>query len=385
MKPFNIILFCLAALFAAPAFASPPDGSAIPEAISNMMIGGLAIVATTLACKAAGVRLRMGIFSATAITTTLLNAAYGAQFKDNSKSQKDLMQQIYASAEFDKLFKVEYTDLTVWEKAVSRSTSFVQAKQTAWTPNGSIVFTPSPIPLHGVKADIEFSSHDVERGFVGFMHENNVPQTSQELIKYVMSNHVNQQFAEDVELELSYNGVRVNPTPGVAGPVAGAINGVYTVLNNAIAAGTITTLAVGAVPTTAVAYMRWVEDFVKRINFRDRRRPMKLAVSENGCSLFEEGMLATYNQNYAQTDNLRKVFRYKNIELVPQVAMDNSKKIFCTVAGNAIKPVNVGKGQLWQFETEDRKIKAWSDMLMGYGFWDHSRVYTNDIELTPQS
>ncbi|HRH68777.1 MAG TPA: hypothetical protein PLB89_04650, partial [Flavobacteriales bacterium] len=205
----------------------------------------------------------------------------------------------------------------------------------------------------------------------------------QQLVRYIMEHHVQQQFVEDVELELAFRGVRVNPTPGTAGAVGTGINGVYTVINDGITAGTIVPVAVGAAPTTAVAYMRYIEAFVEGINFRDRRRPMELAVSEAACSLFEVGMLATYNQNYEATDNLRRVFRYKNILLVPQVAMGNSTKIFCTPIGNAIKPVNVGKGPLWQFETDDRKIKAWTNTRIGYGFWDHSRVYTNDVELVP--
>ncbi|HRH68803.1 MAG TPA: hypothetical protein PLB89_04780 [Flavobacteriales bacterium] len=382
------ILFCMTmAICSLSAFAGPLDADTgqTMDILGDIATGASAIVGTTLLLAAFGVRLRTGIFMSTAITTTLLNSAYGAQYRDNSKSQKDLMQQIYATATFDQLFKVEYTDLTVWEKAVSRSTAIVQPAQLGWTPNGEFSFVPSPIPTYAIKADLEFSSFSVEEGFVGFMHENNVSQTGQELIKYIMNNHVSQQFAEDVELQLAFNGVRVTPTPGTAGAVGTSINGVYTVINDAITATTITPIAVGAAPNTGTAYMQYIEEFVEGINFKDRRRPMKLAVSEAACSLFEVGMMATYNQNYNATENLRKVFRYKNIELVPQVAMGNSTKIFCTPAGNAIKPVNVGKGPLWQFETEDRKIKAWTNQRIGYGFWDHSRVYTNDVELTPAS
>lgn len=382
----TLLFFLSVAMIAFGAFASPPSGDAgqVTDLMSNIAIGIGAVVGVSTILGACGVSLRMGLYSTT-ITTTLLNTAYGNTYRDNSKSQKDLMQQIYATATFDQLFKVEYTDLTVWEKAVTRSSSMVQAAQIGWTPNGAFAFEPSVIPTYAIKVDLEMTSFDVENGFAGFMHENNVPQTGQELIKYIMANHVQQQFVEDVELNLAFNGVRVNPTPGTAGPVGAGINGVYTVLNAGIAASTITPIAVGAAPTDGEQFVEYIEEFVEGIDYKDRRKPMKLAVSEAACSLFEVGMLASYNQNYSQADNLRKVFRYKNIELVPQVAMGNSTKIFCTPAGNAIKPVNVGRGPLWQFETEDRKIKAWTNQRIGYGFWDHSRVYTNDVELTPQS
>jgi hypothetical protein len=386
MKRTTLFVLC-ATLLSVSTFAIQPAGDAhqVMDILSQISMAIGAVIGTGLVLGACGVRLRTGVLMSTAITTTLLNSAYGAQYKDNSKSQKDLMQQLFQESTFDQLFKTVYTDLTVWEKALSTSTSIVQGAQTGWTPNGEITFTPSPIPTYAIKADLEFSSFDVEEGFVGFMHENNVPQTSQELIKYVMNEHVTQQFAEDIELYLAYNGVRVNPTPNVAGPVAAAATGVYTVINDGITANTITPIAVGAMPTDAELVVAYIEEFVNGINFADRRRPMKLAVSDATCSLFEQGMLLTYNQYWGQANSLRQVFRYKNIELVPQVAMGDSTKIFCTPANNAYKPVNLGKGALWQFETEDRKIKAWTNMRLGYGFWNHKRVYTNDVELVPQS
>lgn len=385
MKRSILFLLCMV-MAAVGAFASPPAGMADGGATLNAIgIVAGAFAALTGLSMVFGIRLRSGVLMATTITTTLLNAAYGNEYKDNSKSLKDLRQHLYSSATFDQLFKVEYTDLTVWEKAMSQSSSIVQAAQIDWTPKGDFAFTPSVIPTYAIKADLQFSSFDVEDGFVGFMHENNVPQTGQQLIKYIMANHVNQQFVEDIELHLAYKGVRVDPTAGTPGATGAGINGVHKVLNTAITAGTITPITTGAMGTDPEAYVGKIEQFVEGIRYEDRYRPMKLAVSVAGVNLFERGMLAKYNQNYAQAGSLRKVFRYDNIELVPQIAMGNSTKIFCTPAGNAIKVVNVGRGPLWQFETEDRKIKAWTNHRIGYGFWDHSRVYTNDVQLTDLS
>lgn len=327
--------------------------------------------------------LPFGITLATTIVSSALQAAYGTEFKDGSKSLRDLTQQLYESAEFDKLFSIEYTDLTVWEKAISSSTEVTQGFQLPFTESGTFTFDPSTFPLFDIKVDVRLSSHKIKRDWVGFMHKNNVPQTDQEFVKYILNEHIAPQHVEDLELKMAWSGVRVAPTANVAGTAAGAMDGFKKYINDQIDDSKIVTIAMGALPTDPEDMVDYVEEFAKSIANTDKRTPMTLAMNLSAEELFVEGMRIKYHTYYKDNDaSKQRVYVRKNIDVMGLAALDDSPKIFCSPKKNLIKAINQGSGPLFNFEQEDRTIKVYGDYMLAYGVWNPKRFYTNDVDLT---
>ncbi len=331
-----------------------------------------------------GVSARMGVLMATAITTTTLDASFDAEYADNSKNLKDLQAKVFESSSFDELFTLEYTDLTTYRKALSTSNAVTQPFQLTWTPTTTFEFGPAEIPLFDIKIDLEFSSHAVKRSFVGFLHKTGQPQNAQLLTKYLLDELVVPQHVEDVELNGCFSGAYATPTPGTPGAVGTMMDGVKTVINDAITATTITPIAIGAAPSDEVDFVDWVEEFAAGIDNRDVKKPMTIAMNNVNFRKFQAGMRAKYNMGWQTAKDLDQLYLFPQLQVKGYAAMGTSDKIFCTPKGNAVKPVNKGNsgnGMMFGWEVEDRRLKVWTDYLMAYGFIDHSRVYTNDSDL----
>jgi|GEM_PF-404456 hypothetical protein len=382
----TLLFFTL--LFAMVSYALPSDGtaSALPDvfAAGAMALGAIAVLPVV------GNSLRtwssFGLLLATSTVTTALNAAYQAEYRDGSKGLADLTQNLYESAEFDSLFTIDYTDLTVWEKAVSSSGNITQAFQLAFTPNGTFTFTPSKFPLFDIKVDLLLSSHDIKRSFVGFLHKNNKPQTDQEFIRYIISQHVTPQHIEDVEMHGAWDGVYVAPTPGTAGAVGAMMDGFRKYINDAVTATTITPIAVGAAPTDPEDYVDYIEEFAKSLPNPEKKTAMTIAMNLTAEERFREGMRIKYHTYYRDGEaDKGRVYVRPNLMVKGFAAMGDSEKIFCAPKSNLIKAVNMGQGPLFNFEQEDRTLKVFGDYMLAYGVWNHKRFYTNDVDLTDES
>lgn len=378
-------LFFIAALvlMTAPAFAgyqaAEPEPSA--ELTHLLQLGALTVVAAGAVSLATG-RLGLGLLLATTITTTDLRTAYGTEYRDGSKSLADLRVKLFESAEWDKLFNIEYTTLTTWEKGNVSTGAFTQRFQTDFTPSGSVTFTPTKYNLDDIKIDAQFTSHDIKRDFIGFMHRTGVPQNNQAFVRYVIDLIANQ-HVEDVEIYGAWGGVNAAITPGTATAASGMMDGFRKVINDGITATTIDPIPMGALPTTPALAVEYVEDFCKQIPNTDKLTPMKLVVNLDFEELFVEGMRVKYNTYYRETDNKQRVYVRKNMEVIGQRAMGDSSKIWATPMNNIYKVVNIGPSRTPQFnwETQDRRIKVWMDYMLKYVIWQHDRFYTNDMSL----
>lgn len=318
-----------------------------------------------------------------AIVATDLNTAYGSHYIQGSQNEKNLYTKLFQSAEFDQdLFEMVPTEDTQYRDALVTRDRVLQPFQLAWTPAGTTTFKPASINLFEVKIDVEESSYDVERTWAGFLHKAGADEMTQPLPKWMLENLLIPQHVEDIELNASYVGVYAAPTPGTAGAVGTSINGVRRVINAGITATTITPIVTGALSTTLATFLGQIETFVAGIDQKDREKPMILAMSKNLALRFRQANRAAYNLQYAQLDEISRIADYPNIQVKGYAAFGASDKIFCTPQGNAKMPVkkNANRSQ-FQFEVVDRRLKVFTDYWKGYGFVDHSRVYTNDRDL----
>jgi multidrug transporter EmrE-like cation transporter len=380
-----LTLLTAVAMLAAPALAG--DGaSATADAFGTVCLMIAAVVGLPVALRAIGISLPYAILAATTISTTALNTAYGAKYKEGSSAAKDLRTQMFETAEFDKLFTLEYTQSTVWEKTNFTMGSILQRYQKAFTDNGTLTFTPSKYDLDKVKVDMSWVSDDIKESFVGFMHDEGKEPTAQELVAFLMA-QVPKKFAEDVELYAAYGGLKGTLTPGTATSADESMDGFKKVINDGIAASTIVPIPVGAAPTDAELYVAYLEEFVAAIPNKYRRIPMQLAVNIQKEELFKEGMRLKYNTYYRDQGDVTRLYTRPNIQVVGQSAMDDSTKVFCSPKENLYKVVNTGmrRGVAFHWESVDRLFKLWGQMRMKYCIWNHEMFFTNDVEETSGS
>jgi hypothetical protein len=376
----------LVALATVPLMAS--DGSATSTADAFGIFALLTGATALLSLFMGGMNWRVITFGlmATVINASALTTAYQAEYRDTGKNLRHMRTLLYEQAEFDQLFTVEYIKESVWERAYSSLGSIIQRFQIPFTPNGTLTLTPSKIPLGDIKADILTSSHELKRNWAGFLHKNdNTPQSMQAFIKWLTTEHLPARWNEDIEVHISYNGIEEAVVPNVAGTVTGAMNGFKYVINDHILNDRIVPVTMGAVPTDPLLLVKYVEDMVVQAPNVIKKKPMKLVMSLDNEEIFKEGMRLKYNTYYREADDVLRVYKRKNVEVVGSVAMDDSNKMWMSFKENLIKPVNLKDNPDWRFEDVDRSIKIFTDKMVGYGVWIPQYLVTNDVELTNDS
>lgn len=378
MKRSFLLKFTLLAIVC--AFAAPPLAAAagIHAALAGgLLLGGTSLASTMGQSELPGLHLNAGVNAA------LLTAGFGSYYIDHGQNVKDLHEQLYHSALFDKQFHLVYTKQDVYDQANVVTSSVLQPWQKQFTPSGDLTFKPSRSPLQRVKIDWEHDSYELVGTYANFLRqEGGVPESQQKITPYVMA-MIAKQHVQDVEMKACYKGVHQAPTPGVAGPAEDSIDGVRKKLNDAVSATTITPITTGAPSSDNVDFVGQIEAFVDQIDALDRSNPLTLNMSDTLARRFRRGMRVKYKDQGLDKSELSQLIDYPHITVLGQHAMSGSSKFFCTPAGNAVKAINVydqtGARTRFQFLDGVRTVKAWLDYSMTYHFIDHSRVYTNDM------
>lgn len=306
---------------------------------------------------------------------------FGAYYQNAGQNASRLYRLLRAQFATLMLFKLIITDDEIWRASKTTIGRLLQPFQKGWTPVPGVGFSPVEIRQYKMKMDHEEYPDDVESSWLGFLSSSNLDRKTWPFVKWLIENELLPQIKEDLELNEIYKGVYAAPTPGAAGPPSTAMNGIKKIINDYITAGRITPISTGVLETDPKLFVDQVEDFCKQINVRYRMKNMKLAMSEDRAELYQEGYDIKYNVNYNQAANNGKV-RYKNIEVVGLPSHEGSNKIWCTPPENAImmqkKTMNQDKVML---ESEDRKVKIWTDFWMGIGYIFPELIFTNDQDL----
>lgn len=370
---FSFRLIAIAALcvaFAAPLAAAAGIGTL---SASGILFGAVALASASSATP--GITLQGWDVSA-------LNSAYGTKYADGSKSLRDLYDTIYGAAKFDSLFQLEYTTLSVYERAGVGMSSVAQAFQSGFTPKGTLTGVTSSSTLQRVKIDWKGGTYELWGSWLGFLRKEGLDEANQTMFLDFVINHLVKKYQEEMDLSAAYKGVYNAPTPGTAGNVGDSIDGVRKKINDFVSAGKITPISTGALQSDPVDFVTQVEAFVEGIPSKDRSSTMTLAMASEQYAKWRRGMRTKYNGQHLMVTELDQVIDHPNITVAGFDAMSSSSKIFCTPVGNAKKVVNTtdegGQRSHFHFEQEDRSAKIWYDSAIAYHFDDLSRVYVND-------
>lgn len=305
---------------------------------------------------------------------------FGAYYKKGSQGVKDIRKKILVMNETDELFVRQITTDTVLEGGTAEIDPVLQAYQDAFTPKGDVTFGARRIPLYPMKIDWEKNPTKIWNSWLGFLASDNLDRKEWPFIRYIIEQLILPKATEDWEISAIYNGVIqaiVAGTPMLSG---GAINGIKTLLNAHITAGDTTPIAVGAVPTDAVEFVDYVENFVEQIPDHVMPYLQQIAMSKKLYKLYRKGKRLKYNMNYQQAE----LDTVEDTELVVKGyrSHQGSTKIWTTIKGNAVMGLkHSGNENTFEIEKSKRTVSLYTDFWKGIGFWQPEYIYTNDVEL----
>lgn len=308
---------------------------------------------------------------------------FGAFYQNGGQGVKDLNKQIMVMAETEKaMFTVIPTEDTVLRKANASIGKVLQKFQKGFTASGDVAFVPRQIDLTHIKIDYREYPADLEASWIGFLATKGLAAKDAPLISYVINNLIIGQAAEDFELDAIYGGTDSSVTPGTAKLIANGFKGIKKVINDHITATDTTAITMGALPTDAVEFVNYVEDFAKQIPKHIRRICKPIAMSDENYDLFVAGNGMKYNQGWNQQSALEAV-RNTGMSVVGLASMTGSDKIWTTIEGNAVMGFKKSSNEnVFQIQEDKREVLVMTDFWKGLGFWMPEHIYTNDVELS---
>jgi hypothetical protein len=307
---------------------------------------------------------------------------FGAYYLNHGQGRKDLAKILHYKAEFDELFTTTPTDDTVIRKGSALMGRLLQPFQKTWSPTGSVTFQAESIPLYKQKVDFQDYPDELEQTWLGFLADGNLDRKQWPFVKWLIEQHIVPRLVQDHELNEVYAGVYAAPgTPGTAGAVSTAMEGVRKIINDHITATRITPITTGALSTTPATFVAQVEAFADAISPLYRSQPMTIAMNFSQSVIFKRGMRAVYNTNYDQASSLMSVMDYPNLTIKGFHAMGNSGKLIATPKENAIRGVkNIKNLGSLQVENVDRQVKIYNDFHVGVGYVIPEIVFTNNVD-----
>jgi hypothetical protein len=308
---------------------------------------------------------------------------FGAYYLNHGQGVKDLHSILRFQTETDALFTVVNTDDTVIRRGSTTMTRLLQPFQKSWSPTGTVGIAPAEIKLFKMKVDFQDYPDELEETWAGFLADNKVDRKEWPFVKWLMTQEILAQIEQDYELNEVYKGVFAAPgTPGTAGAVSTAMDGIKEIINNHIDAGDTTAYATGALSATAATFTAQIEEFAKdAIPIQYRNQPLMIAMAPELEMLYKEGKREIYNMSYAQEADLTTIADLPMIKVVGAPSMIGSKKIWCTPKKNAIVGYKRAAKPQLTAESVDRQIKIFGDFYKGVGFVIPELIWTNDQEL----
>lgn len=124
----------------------------------------------------------------------------------------------------------------------------IQPYQWEFTPNNNETFEGIDFPLEDLKMDLKWTQDDLDEFHKTWYHEWRQlgdAMVNKNFFAYLYQQEIIPKVTEEIN-NLDMNGARVDPTPGVAGSMLESMDGLKTVIQDAIAGSVITPITTGA-------------------------------------------------------------------------------------------------------------------------------------------
>ena len=316
------------------------------------------------------------------ITATDVINEFGSHYIDEGQNLSSLLMRPFEAFGTREAFtnvptnetQLKYSDVEVGE--------ILQPYQDTFTPKGEVIFKPVTVDLQQVKIDIQFNPNKLVYSWLGFLTSNNTDRTTWPFVKWVIEVYLLKRVFEDLEKKVIYTGDKAAIVPGTAGLAIEAMDGVKKIINDAIVAGDIAAIPVGAVPVDPADFCTYMEEMVAAIDELYWDKNIVFNMSRQLAKRYREGRKAKYNLHYAQVADLNVIEDFESFSVRGRASMKGSTKIWGTPIENAVFPTK-GFANATGFELEkvDRTVKIYTDFHIGLGLLLGDLVFTNDQDL----
>lgn len=308
-------------------------------------------------------------------------AEFGAYYLNNGQNLARIVKMLNAPSTTDSVLTPIITNETQWRASQATMGRVLQPFQKQWTPIDALKLVPVAINQFKMKVDSEEYPDDLEATWLGFLTGEGIDRKTWPFIRWYVEVLLIPQAKEDYELNEVYKGVYAAPQNGVAGPAGSAMDGLEKAINDQITAGRITPIVTGAPDVDNKVFVQQIEDFIDKVNANYQHVPMQLCMSLALERRFQKGYRALYGKDTDYKGSNGTV-DFSNVKIIGLPSMAGKSKIWMTPKGNAIHLGKRTQNQnTVQIESEDRKVKMFSDWSRGVGFVIPEIVFTNDQDL----
>jgi hypothetical protein len=310
-----------------------------------------------------------------AITVTDVVSEFGNYYINEGQNMARLTQKLHRPSITAGYFALRPTMDNLYRVADAEVSRVLQPFQKAFTPLGNTTFKPHSIPLFKLKVDVEENPHDIADIWLGFLEGQQVDPKEWPFVRFWLEELVSNRMMEDFELNEAYLGVHAAPTPGTAGAISTAMDGIKEVFTTE--AARINISAMGAVPAGAEDFVSYVEEFVAGIEKEHRRRIDHIFMNEDLSLKYRQGKRSKYNMNYAQETDLDRVIDFPQCTVVGLPSMSTAEKLWATLPQNRVRLLK--KGDLpMKVEGMKRAVNAYTDYSIALNFLRPESVFTTD-------
>lgn len=315
---------------------------------------------------------------------------YGNFYRNGGQNVQRLLRRPYISSQTEALFGLLPTDDTSYQLAQTELSRILQPFQKGWTPLGTMKATPIILQQFPFKVDLEETPDHLETSWLGFLADQNLDRAQWPFVRYLVEQHVFNQMDEEYELNEIYFGKYVAPTSGTPGAEKTGMDGIRIIINRAIAAGKITPMVLGAIPTDIVAFCEYVEAFVEGISLRYQGQAMEVCMNSTLARRYAKGRQKKYGLDTNATaakpliagngsELVRIPIEFTGHSVVGLPSMGNSAKIWATPLANRKRLTKkTANAKTVRIESAKRQVAIFTDFYKGVGFPLLEAVFTND-------
>lgn len=181
---------------------------------------------------------------------------------------REMCKRLFETGDMLRCMRQVIVDHTWGIKDADITDGMIQAFQCAFTPNGTMAFDEHLISLCKMKVDIQFTCEDIEQWYdtamADMFYDNTSIPAQWRYPRYVWTNFILPQIQENL-MQIRWAGVRVDPTPGVAGNVIDACDGLCKHIQDGVDLGYTTPIATG--PLVKGTVIDQIEAFIRDIPY----------------------------------------------------------------------------------------------------------------------
>lgn len=322
------------------------------------------------------------------LTITNIIAEYGAYYLGDKTNMERLFTQLFAPTNFASALKPMDTKGNTYQGSIASMSEVLQAFQKAFTAKGGATFEPCPNNLFKVKADLAEYPDELDGQWTAFLRNEKINRADWPFVRWWMEQLVVPRYRKDLD-RAQYTGVYVAPTPGTAGNAVDSMNGMRYFLNyHVVTSGRMTSITTGTPDTDPEV---WYDQLIDWYDTAQAAYPELIGEMPfiNMSPTLLQRAKRGYNKKFKQSPDMEKVSSVSDetfmkldstpVSLRGLEAMRGSNKIWMPVDGNALDLSWMTKGAgEWSLETEDRKVKIWTDQWKGVGMAVPEWCVTNE-------